>query len=101
MNKETEVLNVYMEQQQQKIKELTQTIMILETKNKIMAKEIQDLKSINSEYKTQLNDKVVLKNRSGLSEIAASSEKPRVAPESETKKVMVSGFSVSKQIFKR
>ena len=99
MNKETEVLNVYMEQQQQKIKELTQTIMILETKNKIMAKEIQDLKSINSEYKSQLNDKVVVKNRSGLSEIAASSETPRVALGS--KKVMVSGFSVSKQIFKR
>jgi len=99
MSKEAEVLNVYMEQQQQKIKELTQTIMILETKNKIMAKEIQDLKSINSEYKSQLNDKVVLKNRSGLSEIAASSEKPRVVLGS--KKVMVSGFSVSKQIFKR
>jgi len=101
MNKETEVLNVYMEQQQQKIKELTQTIMILETKNKIMAKEIQELKSINSEYKTQLNDKVVLKNRSGLSEIATSIEKPRVVPEPETKKVMVNGFSVNKQIFKR
>lgn len=101
MNKETEVLNVYMEQQQQKIKELTQTIMILETKNKIMAKEIQDLKSINSEYKTQLNDKVVLKNRSGLSEIAAGGEKPRVVPEPEIEKVKVSGFSVSKQIFKR
>ena len=98
MSKEAETLNIFIEQQQQKIKELTQALMISETKVKIMSKEIQDLKSINSQYKKQIDDKIVVAKRMGLSEIASSNaDKPRVEEIPEVKKVKVNGFTTNRQ----
>ena len=98
MNKEAETLNIFIEQQQQKIKELTQALMISETKVKIMSKEIQDLKSINSQYKKQIDDKIVVAKRMGLSEIASSNaDKPRVEEIAEVEKVKVNGFTTNRQ----
>lgn len=98
MNKEAETLNIFIEQQQQKIKELTQALMISETKVKIMSKEIEDLKSINSQYKKQIDDKIVVAKRMGLSDIASSNaDKPRVEEIPEVEKVKVNGFTTNKQ----
>jgi Mg2+/Co2+ transporter CorB len=98
MSKEAETLNIFIEQQQQKIKELTQALMISETKVKIMSKEIQDLKSINSQYKKQIDDKIVVAKRMGLSEIASSNaDKPRVEEIPEVEKVKVNGFTTNRQ----
>jgi len=98
MSKEAETLNIFIEQQQQKIKELTQALMISETKVKIMSKEIQDLKSINSQYKKQIDDKIVVAKRMGLSDIASSNaDKPRVEEIPEVEKVKVNGFTTNRQ----
>jgi hypothetical protein len=106
---ENETINLFIEQQQQKIKELTQALMISETKFKMMLKEkdtkieklneeVQELKSINSQYKKEIDDKIVVAKRMGLSEIASSNaDKPRVEEIPEVEKVKVNGFTTNKQ----
>lgn len=41
MSKEIETLNIYMEQQLERIRDLNQTIMILETKNRVLEQELE------------------------------------------------------------
>ena len=53
MTKENEILNVYMEQQQKQINEMNQSILMLTTKNIILERELNSLKSINKENNTQ------------------------------------------------
>jgi predicted RNase H-like nuclease (RuvC/YqgF family) len=64
--KELEVINEFMEQQQTKINQLQQQILLLTTKNTMLEKELNKLKSINSEYKEQL-DKLTRVDRKSLS----------------------------------
>ena len=43
MSKQAEAINVYIEQQQKKINELVQQNMMLETRNNILLKEVEEL----------------------------------------------------------
>lgn len=47
-------LNEFMEQQQQKINQLQQEILLLSTKNVMLEKELAQIKNINSSYKEQI-----------------------------------------------
>jgi hypothetical protein len=53
-NKELEVINEFMEQQQTKINQLQQQILLLTTKNTMLEKEQTKLKIINRQYKEQI-----------------------------------------------
>ena len=66
--KEIDVINEFMEQQQTKINQLQQQILLLTTKNAMLEKELSKLKNINSEYKEQIEQltKVDRKNLRGL-----------------------------------
>jgi Tfp pilus assembly protein PilN len=66
-------LNEFMEQQQQKINQLQQEIVLLNTKNSMLEKELAEVKAINSRHKEHIRDltavdrksmsKTLLKNR--------------------------------------
>ena len=66
-------LNEFMEQQQQKINQLQQEIVLLNTKNSMLEKELAETKGINSRYKEHIRElttvdrksmsKTLLKNR--------------------------------------
>jgi ppGpp synthetase/RelA/SpoT-type nucleotidyltranferase len=47
-------LNEFMEQQQQKINQLQQEIVLLNTKNTMLEKELAEVKDINTRYKEQI-----------------------------------------------
>jgi ppGpp synthetase/RelA/SpoT-type nucleotidyltranferase len=47
-------LNEFMEQQQQKINQLQQEIVLLNTKNAMLEKELAEVKDINTRYKEQI-----------------------------------------------
>jgi len=68
MEKETEVLNTYIANQQEKINTLTQQIMFLETRIKLLENENKSLKDINSQYHDKYEHK-----RSGFSTVKSSS----------------------------
>ena len=68
MEKETEVLNTYIANQQEKINTLTQQIMFLETRIKLLENENKSLKDINSQYYDKYEHK-----RSGFSTVESSS----------------------------
>ena len=66
-------LNEFMEQQQQKINQLQQEILLLTTKNAMLEKELAEVKDINSRHKEHIREltmvdrksmsKTLLKNR--------------------------------------
>lgn len=60
-------LNQYMEQQQEKINNLQQEILLLKTKNTMLEKELSEVKSINSIYKDQIKNLTAVKERKTLS----------------------------------
>jgi uncharacterized protein related to proFAR isomerase len=75
MSKELEVLNIYIQQQQQKINEMTQTILMLHTKNAVLEKQVASLQSINSEQEIKSNtivSKETIKRKSISKQIDAS-----------------------------
>jgi hypothetical protein len=49
MSKENEILNIYIEQQQNQIQEMNKSILMLTTKNIILERELNSLKNINKE----------------------------------------------------
>jgi len=100
MEKETEVLNTYISNQQEKINTLTQQIMFLETRiklleneNNILQKEIEQLVIINKQYKQK-------EEREKFQRMTAkdlSSSKPREEPKPkvvQTKYKTVKGFNL-------
>jgi prefoldin subunit 5 len=64
--KEVEVLNEFMEQQQNKINQLQQQILLLTTKTTMLEKELAKVKNINSQYKEQI-EKLTKVDRKSLS----------------------------------
>jgi len=100
MEKETEVLNTYISNQQEKINTLTQQIMFLETRiklleneNNILQKEIEQLVIINKQYK----EKEERENFQRMSAKDLSSSKPREEHKPEvvqTKYKTVKGFNL-------
>jgi predicted RNase H-like nuclease (RuvC/YqgF family) len=60
-------LNQYMEQQQEHINSLQQEILLLKTKNTMLEKELFEVKSINSGYKSHINNLTAVKERKALS----------------------------------
>ena len=65
-SKEAEVLNEFMEQQQNKINQLQQQILLLTTKNTMLEKELAKLQNINSQQK-ELIEKLTKVDRKSLS----------------------------------
>ena len=51
MATETEAIEEYIAHQQKKINELVQEVMMLETRNHIQDKELEELNNINKQYK--------------------------------------------------
>jgi len=76
MQKETEVLNIYITNQQEKINALTQQIMFLETRIKLLENENKSLKDINSQYHDKYEHK-----RSGFSTVESSSAERNIQPQ--------------------
>jgi len=60
-------LNEFMEQQQQKINQLQQEILLLTTKNTMLEKELNEVKAINSRHKEHIRNLTAVKERKTLS----------------------------------
>lgn len=60
-------INEFMEQQQKKINQLQQEILLITTKNSMLEKELAEVKNINSRYKAQIRDLTAVKERTTLS----------------------------------
>jgi len=71
MSKQAEAINVYIEQQQKKINELVQQNMMLETRNNILLKEVEELKNINKTYKDEID--AISFERNGVSTLVTNS----------------------------
>tara|TARA_R110000822_G_scaffold269232_1_gene392458 strand:+ start:291 stop:608 length:318 start_codon:yes stop_codon:yes gene_type:complete len=71
MSKEEEVINEYIAQQQKRINELMQHNMMLETRNNVLFKELEDLKNINSRYEEKID--ALSFQRDGISSSISSS----------------------------
>jgi len=99
MSKEMEALNAYIENQQKAVNQLTQTIMMLETKNKLLEDELKKVKNINSQYEKAAE--VAKFKRNPLAEIAKSSGNERKEdppePMQTQKKITMQGFSLKEQ----
>ena len=63
MSKENEILNIYIEQQQNQIQEMNKSILMLTTKNIILERELNSLKNINKEANTQQTEPDVQSKR--------------------------------------
>lgn len=96
MSKEMEALNAYIENQQKVVNQLTQTIMMLETKNKLLEDELKKVKNINSQYEKAAE--IAKFKRNPLAEIAKSSSNQRLPEPMQTqKKIKMQGFSLKEQ----
>jgi len=84
--KELEVINEFMEQQQTKINQLQQQILLLTTKNTMLEKELNKLKNINSEYKEQL-DQFTKVDRKNLKDLLDNVTGERIKPIIEEKQI--------------
>jgi hypothetical protein len=71
MSKEAEVINEYIAQQQKRINELMQHNMMLETRNNVLFKELEDLKNINKLYEEKID--ALSFQRDGISSSISSS----------------------------
>jgi len=71
MSKEIEAINEYIGHQQEKINELVQEVMMLETKNNILVREVEELKNINKTYKDEID--AVSFHRDGVSTLVTDS----------------------------
>jgi len=78
MDKEIEVLNTYILNQQEKINTLTQQLMFLETKIKLLEKENETLKNINIEYMEKHEHK-----RSSISNVSSNEKRVIEKPKKE------------------
>ena len=67
MSKEIDALNAYIENQQSKIANLMKTIMMLETRIKLLDDENKSLKNINNDYREQLTANLPKRNALSLS----------------------------------
>lgn len=85
MDKETEVLNTYILNQQEKINTLTQQLMFLETRLKLLEKENETLKNINSQYVEKYEHK-----RSSISNVSSNGQ--RVVEKQQKERVELSQF---------
>jgi hypothetical protein len=63
MSKENEILNIYIEQQQNQIQEMNKSILMLTTKNIILERELNSLKNINKESNIQQTEPDVQSKR--------------------------------------
>lgn len=100
MSKEMEALNAYIENQQKVINQLTQTIMMLETKNKLLEDEVKKIKSINSGYEKAAEEAKFKRN--SLADIAKGSgserkEEPLKPDLQAQQKITLQGFSLKEQ----
>lgn len=95
MSKEIDTLNLYIEQQLQKIKELTQTVLILETKNKLMQKQLEDMNSKYTLEKTLFEEKQFKRNSFNTSMETSDS---RVVEKEKKNFTTVQGFSLKKKV---
>ena len=71
MSKELEAINAYIDHQQNKINELVQEVMMLETKNNILIKELEELKNINKMYEDEID--AMSFHRDGVSTLVTDS----------------------------
>ena len=84
--KEIEVINEFMEQQQTKINQLQQQILLLTTKNAMLEKELSKLKNINSEYKEQI-EQLTKVDRKNLRDLLGNDTGERIKPIAEKKQI--------------
>ena len=114
MSKENEAINEYIQQQQTRINELMQMIVMLETKNKLLEKENKLLSDINSKNLDKLIPRKGLKEqiKDNSQKINAERKSPeklltrqklnglrvnnRKSPEESMKKQTMDGLSVRK-----
>lgn len=92
MSKELETIDTYIEQQQSQISELMQTIMLLQTKVKMLESENKWLKDINS---TELDEDGEVIVRKGVRQIPKRTNSERRDPVPE-KTVIRGGFTTRK-----
>ena len=71
MSKELEAINAYIDHQQNKINELVQEVMMLETKNNILIKELEEHKNINKMYEDEID--AMSFHRDGVSTLVTDS----------------------------
>jgi len=94
LSKEIDAINAYIENQQEKINNLTKNLMFLETKNKLLEKEIQELKNINKQYKEKIE--ATSFRRSGIGENIGSFVGARIVEKPKPKKNVIHGFVLKK-----
>jgi len=92
VSKELETIDTYIEQQQSQISELMQTIMLLQTKVKMLESENKWLKDINS---TELDEDGEVIVRKGVRQIPKRTNSERRDPVPE-KTVIRGGFTTRK-----
>ena len=92
MSKEIDALNAYIENQQSKIANLMKTIMMLETRIKLLDDENKSLKNINNDYREQLTAN--LPKRNALSLSIKSVDGDRLDEPKKVKKITQQGFSL-------
>lgn len=71
MSKELEAINAYIDHQQNKINELVQEVMMLETRNNILIKDVEELKNINKKYEDEID--AMSFHRDGVSTLVTDS----------------------------
>lgn len=87
MSKEMEAINAYILNQQNKINELNQQLLMLQTKNKLLEDELESVKSINRKYEEAINESKfkrdslkAIKNESGDKErVIARKQPPKIS----------------------
>jgi hypothetical protein len=90
MSKELQTIDTYIEQQQSQISELMQTIMLLQTKVKMLESENKWLKDINS---TELDEDGEVIVRKGLRSVIDPTRSKRIMDPVQQKTV-IKGFAV-------
>jgi len=94
MSKELQTIDTYIEQQQSQISELMQTIMLLQTKVKMLESENKWLKDINS---TELDEDGEVIVRKGLRSVIDPTRSKRTMDPVQQKTV-INGFTVKRAI---
>lgn len=95
MSKEIDALNAYIENQQSKIANLMKTIMMMETKIKLLEDENEKLKNINNDYREQLTANLPKRNALSLSIKSVDGDRLDEIPSpKEVKKITQQGFSL-------
>lgn len=94
MSKEIETLNIYMEQQLERIRDLNQTIMILETKNRILEQELEIFRAEKKQKEESQFKRSSLK--SSLKQVQSRVDEIKTETPKET--TTISGFSLKDRL---